>query len=83
MSSRLNDKRVGSMVIIMQRLHERDLSGHVLEKGGYEHLWLPTRFEPERRAVTCLGADPRKEPGELLFRKLFPAGRSRQRLLLL
>src|SRR5205823_4434852 len=72
MSSRLNDKRVGSMVIIMQRLHEQDLSGHVLEKGGYEHICLPMRFEPERRSVTCLGADPRQVPGQLLFPKLFP-----------
>jgi hypothetical protein len=31
MSSRLNDMETGSKVIIMQRLHEGDLSGHVLE----------------------------------------------------
>jgi predicted phage terminase large subunit-like protein len=45
----------------------------LLEKGGYEHLCLPTRFEPERRSVTCLGEDPRELPGELLFAPLFPA----------
>lgn len=72
MSSRLNKKATGTMVIIMQRLHERDLSGHVLDKGGYEHLCLPTRFEPERRCVTVLGEDPRQRPGALLFPKLFP-----------
>jgi predicted phage terminase large subunit-like protein len=60
------------MVVIMQRLHERDLSGHLVEKGGYEHLCLPTRFEPERRSVTCVGPDPRQFAGQLLFPKLFP-----------
>jgi predicted phage terminase large subunit-like protein len=46
MSTRLNDPENGARVIIMQRLHERDLTGHVLEKGtGYTHLCLPMRFE--------------------------------------
>ena len=30
--TRLNDKRTGAIVIIMQRLHLDDLVGHVLEK---------------------------------------------------
>jgi predicted phage terminase large subunit-like protein len=72
MSSRLNDKLKGSYVIIMQRLHTEDLSGHVLEQGGYEHLCLPTEFDPQRRCVTVLGRDPRESPGDLLFPQLFP-----------
>ena len=32
--SRLNDKRNGCMIIVMQRLHEDDLVGHVLQKGA-------------------------------------------------
>jgi predicted phage terminase large subunit-like protein len=72
MSSRLNDLATGNKVIIMQRLSERDLSGHVLEVGGYEHLCLPTEFEPNRRAATSIGfQDPRTEEGELLFPALF------------
>jgi len=68
MSSRLNSMATGSKVIIMQRLHETDLSGHVLERGNYEHLCLPSEFEPERRSVTSIGwRDPRTQPGELLF----------------
>ncbi|HWZ80050.1 MAG TPA: hypothetical protein VNX87_26170, partial [Candidatus Sulfotelmatobacter sp.] len=39
--SRLNDKRVGCIIIIMQRLHEDDLVGHVLEQEGWEHVRLP------------------------------------------
>jgi hypothetical protein len=39
--SRLNDKRNGPIVVVMQRLHENDLAGHLLEQGGWEHLDLP------------------------------------------
>jgi hypothetical protein len=57
----------------MQRLHEQDLAGHVLARGGYEHLCLPSEFEPDRRCVTSIGwSDPRTEAGELLFPQLFP-----------
>lgn len=67
MSTRLNDPATGVKVIVMQRVHERDLSGHVLEQGGYEHLCLPARYEP-RTHVTSIGwEDPRTEPGELLW----------------
>jgi predicted phage terminase large subunit-like protein len=79
MSSRLNDLKRGAHVIIMQRLHDRDLTGHVLAKeSGYQLLALPSEFDPKRRArtVTISGKvweDPRAEPGELLFPALFPA----------
>jgi predicted phage terminase large subunit-like protein len=43
LSSRLNDKRTGRMLLVMQRLHEQDLSGHLLRKGGWEHLSLPAQ----------------------------------------
>lgn len=73
MSSRLNDMRTGKRVVIMQRLHEKDLTGHLLEKGGYEHLCLPSEFEPDRKASTSIGwEDPRKVFGELLFPEMFP-----------
>lgn len=73
MSSRLNDMATGAKVIIMQRLSERDLAAHVLSQGGYEHLNLPSEFEPDRRAKTSIGwSDPRKVVGELLFPGLFP-----------
>lgn len=79
MSSRLNDPRTGKRVIIMQRLHEDDPTGHVLEKGGYVHLCLPSEFEPKRRSVTVplastggdVWQDPREEEGELLHPELF------------
>lgn len=40
-ASRLNDKRKGVIVLVMQRLHEDDLSGYLLKKGGWVHLCLP------------------------------------------
>jgi predicted phage terminase large subunit-like protein len=46
MSTRLNDPKTGARVIIMQRLHERDLTGHVIAKeAGYVHLCLPMEYE--------------------------------------
>ena len=70
--TRLNNEN-SAIIVIMQRLHEEDVSGLILShKLGYEHLMLPMRFEPERRCKTSIGfVDPRKEPGELLFPERF------------
>ncbi len=43
--SRLNDKKNGVIVVVMQRLHEKDLSGHLLSQGGWEHLKIPAVAE--------------------------------------
>ena len=70
MSTRLNDPKTGARVIVMQRIHEKDLSGHVLEQGGYEHLCLPAEFEPARKCTTKLPwSDERKSEGELLWQE--------------
>jgi len=67
MATRLNDPQKDTKVIVMQRLHERDLSGHVLEQGGYEHLCLPAEYEP-KTFISLIGwSDPRTQPGELLW----------------
>src|SRR3954453_10399025 len=39
--SRLNNKAEGAIVIVMQRLHQDDLVGHVLEKEDWEVLSIP------------------------------------------
>lgn len=44
-SSRLDDKRRGAIVLVMQRLHAQDLSGHLLSQGGWHHLSLPAIAE--------------------------------------
>jgi phage terminase large subunit-like protein len=71
--TRLNKPATDAIVIIMQRLHHEDLSGHVLKQGGWEHLMIPMEFEPSRRCVTSLGwRDPRTKDGELMFPARFP-----------
>ena len=71
-SSRGNDSRTSAFVMVMQRLHQKDPSAHVLSLGGWEHLMLPMHYDPKRSYVTCIGTDPRTEPGELLWPERFP-----------
>jgi predicted phage terminase large subunit-like protein len=72
--TRLNNPKESAIVVIMQRLHEGDVSGVILDKGlGYEHLMLPMEFDPARKCYTSIGfEDPRTEEGELLFPERFP-----------
>lgn len=49
--SRLNDKRTGCLILIMQRLHEDDLVGHVLEREGWEVLSFPAIAERDEEHV--------------------------------
>ncbi|MEM7617640.1 MAG: phage terminase large subunit [Pseudomonadota bacterium] len=44
--SRLNDKKNGAIILVMQRLHENDLTGHILAKNNkeWELLSLPAYF---------------------------------------
>ena len=66
-ASRGNDAKTVTKTLVMQRVHERDLSGVLLDEGGWEHLCLPTEFAPARRCKTSLGfEDPRTHEGELL-----------------
>jgi hypothetical protein len=45
--SRVNDKTKGAIVIVMQRLHEDDLVGHVLKREGWEVLSFPAIAETD------------------------------------
>ena len=69
--TRLDDKQRGVIVVVMQRLHTGDLSGHLLEKGGWEHCMLPA-IAPAR-SVLCIG-DFRhtREAGEVLHPRREP-----------
>jgi len=62
-----------AIVVIMQRLHEKDTTGIILkEQLGYEHLCLPMRYEHARKCKTSIGfVDPRNEEGQLLFPERF------------
>jgi predicted phage terminase large subunit-like protein len=78
MANRFNDQERAAQILIMQRLHEEDLSGFLLREGGWEHLRLPSRFEAKNpcRTRTWRGVDfytdQRKTEGELLFPEKFP-----------
>lgn len=63
--SRLDDKRNGVMVVVMQRLHENDLTGHLLEKGGWEHLCLPAIAE-RAKTYRLGGVEKKRRRGEVL-----------------
>lgn len=65
-SSRLNDKKNGAIIIVMQRLHPEDLSGFLLEKGGWFHLNLPVYFEEETKIEVGKFSKTIKK-GEYLF----------------
>ena len=78
MSTRLDDPSKGATVVIMQQLSDRDLAGHLLARGGWVHLNLPTEYEPEHACVTVplrpgqpVWYDPRTQEGEPLFPQLF------------
>jgi predicted phage terminase large subunit-like protein len=85
-TDRLNDPERSAIVVIMQRLHERDVAGEILRlKLPYVHLNLPMEFERTRKEggrlidATCrtyIGGelffeDPRSEDGDLLFPERF------------
>jgi len=68
MSTRFNDPKTGTAVLVMQRLAQDDMTGMLLGEGGWDHLILPMRYEAAHRKVTSLGfVDPRTEEGQLLF----------------
>ncbi len=68
-----NDK--SAIILIMQRLHERDPAGHILANNlDYDRLILPMEYEPDHPypSRTALNfVDPRTTPGELLFPERF------------
>ena len=71
MSTRLNDAKTGVYVVIMQRVHHRDLSGYILEQGGdWVHLCLPAKYELDHPYLW--DGDQRTQDGELLWPGHFP-----------
>lgn len=72
MSTRLSNPKTGVKIVIQQRIAENDLTGHIVKQGGYEHLIIPMRYDPERAEPTCIGwEDPRTEEGELAWPERF------------
>lgn len=75
--TRLNDPADSAIIVIMQRLHERDLTGHLLAKEakrGWVHLNFPMEYEAKRAAQTPFEGhgDHRKTEKALLWPARFP-----------
>jgi predicted phage terminase large subunit-like protein len=92
-STRFTNSELGAEVIIAQRLHERDLIGHVLnqEPESWQVLCLPECFEPHHPLRTpprvklpsgkLIAGDPREEEGEMLCPSRVSVEANRQRQL--
>ena len=68
--SRLNDQHKSAIVIIQQRFHELDLTGHLLRDGKlWVHLCIPFKWEKDREPkINPLGwKDPRTTEGDLYW----------------
>jgi predicted phage terminase large subunit-like protein len=77
--SRLNDKLTGAIVVIMHRLHEDDLAGHVLAQEPWEVVCIPAIADQDElhRVETVFGRQsfgrkagealhPEREPPEMI-----------------
>jgi len=71
MQNRVNSPTECGRVIVMQRLHEEDLSGHVLEQDDWVHLCLPAEYKGKTYS-TPIWEDPRKIEGTPLWPKRYP-----------
>ncbi len=71
--SRFDDKRIGKLLMIMQRVHEDDPTGNLLKDGGYVHLKLPAEAKTQI-LIKLNNHQWEMQPGDLLF----PARLSRE-----
>jgi predicted phage terminase large subunit-like protein len=63
--NRLQDKKTGRRINVMQRVHENDLSGFIKKTYDFEHLVIPMQKELDQVQTSLNWTDPRKE-GEFL-----------------
>jgi predicted phage terminase large subunit-like protein len=63
--------RNAATVVVMQRLHEKDLTGHIMAQADYEkdwsHICLEMEYESDRSRPFIPFTDPRKNLGDLLW----------------
>jgi len=66
LTTRLNNPKTGAIVLIMQRLHTDDTTGHLLQRGEWEHVVVPSpasedteyRFPVSGRVVKRVAGQP-------------------------
>ncbi len=78
LASRLNDKTRGAIITVMQRLHQYDLAGMLIESGDWDELSLPAIAIEDETIPLTRGREhlrqtddvlhPAREPLEELFR---------------
>ncbi len=64
--SRLNNKVDGCIILVMQRLHEDDLTGHLLRDGGWKSLALPAIAIVDERIELGDGRTHHRHVGDVL-----------------
>lgn len=73
-STRLNDPKNDIKIVVQQRIHEKDISGHIIgndRDNEWVRLILPMEFETIRKSRTFINGklrweDPRTNDGQLL-----------------
>ncbi|TMJ94796.1 MAG: terminase [Alphaproteobacteria bacterium] len=71
--TRPDDKKAARIVLVMQRVHQDDLVGHLQEQGGFEILNLPAIAQREETYYLGGGRDYTRQKGELLHPEHEPA----------
>ena len=66
LASRLDDKGAGAVVVVMQRLHQFDLAGMLIEAGGWHELSLPAIAIADEIIPLCGGQAHIRQPGDIL-----------------
>jgi hypothetical protein len=66
LGSRLDNKAEDAIVLVMQRLHVDDLSGRLLQQGGWEPLAIPAIAETEQVLTIAPGCIHVRKPGDVL-----------------
>jgi predicted phage terminase large subunit-like protein len=68
--SRLDNKETGIIIVVMQRVHLNDLSGYLMESGGWEVLSLPAIAEQDETVAIGENEFHQRHAGEALHPEL-------------
>jgi hypothetical protein len=66
LASRLNDKQRGAILVVMQRLHQYDLPGMLLEQGGWTAFSVPAIAQQDELVPLLRGRTHRRLEGDVL-----------------
>jgi len=66
LASRLNDKRRGAIIVVMQRLHQYDLPGLLIETGEWDELCIPAIATEDASIPLTRGREHKRRAGEAI-----------------